>query len=77
MSSKSYLVSAVSADGSSKPLAVCPSLAEADAMVDKLNAALPKGVLEFYSRVPVEAAVKPGFRVAKLASALASFAESF
>jgi hypothetical protein len=71
--SKSYIVSRLDMYGVGTPVAICKSLSEADTLVESLSAAVPKGVIEFFSRVPVEAEVKPGFRVAKLASALAAF----
>ena len=77
MSNAPYLVSRVLPDGSSTPLAVAPSRKDANEMIAKLEAADPKGTLVFYSRVPMEAAPSAGFRVAKAASVLASFAESF
>ena len=73
----SFLVSSLTPFSDPSPVAVCASLAEADALIDKLAAAVPKGDLTMFSRVPVEVAAKPGFRVAKAADALASFAESF
>lgn len=73
----SFLVSSLTPFSDPAPVAVCPSLAEADALIDKLAAAVPKGDLTMFSRVPVEGEAKPGFRVAKVAAALASFAESF
>jgi len=73
MSDTPYLVSRVLPDGSSTPLAVAPSRKDANDMIAKLEAADPKGTLVFYSRTPVESAPSAGFRVAKLASALAAF----
>ena len=51
--SKSYLVSKIDMFGKSVPMYVCDGKAEADAMIDTLEAALPKGELSFFSREPV------------------------
>jgi len=75
MSDTPYLVSRVTADGSSTPLGTAPSRKAANEWISKLEAADGKGSLTFYSRVPVEAAAPAAtFRAVKSAAlALASF----
>ena len=70
-----YLVSKLDYYGIARPVAVAHSLAEADALVDKLSAEVPKGELAFYCREAVEGGVvhpKP-FTVKSLAAAMADF----
>lgn len=71
-----YLISRLSFPGSPVPVAIVPSREAANEMIAKLEAADPKGTLIFYTREPmVEAAPAKGFRVVKVASALAAWAD--
>jgi ethanolamine utilization microcompartment shell protein EutS len=76
MSDTPYLVSRVTADGSSTPLAVAPSREAANEMIAKLEAADKVSSLTFYSRVPVEAAAPAAdFRAVKSAALSLAFAD--
>jgi hypothetical protein len=69
-----FLVSKSDMWGCASPVAVCPSLASADALVDKLNAAVPKGALDFYSRQEVPADTED-FLVVQTADAVCAVAD--
>lgn len=71
-----YLISRITFPGSPVPVAIAPSREAANEEIAKLEAADPKGTLIFYTREPmVEAAPKNDFRVVKVASAIAGWAD--
>lgn len=70
-----YLISKLDYYGVARPVAVAKSLEEADALVDKLSAEVPKGEISFFCREKVDGGVvepKP-FAVKSLATSLANF----
>jgi len=69
-----WLVSSLTPFTNPSPVSLCKSKDEADALIAKLEAALPKGDLTMFSRVPVEVDEKPSFRSVKsVALTLATF----
>ena len=72
-----YLVSRLSFLGSPEPLAVCDSREAANKMIAELEAKDPKGSLVFYTRVPMKERGESsrGFRVSRVASAIAAFCD--
>lgn len=52
-----YLVSKLDYYGLARPIAVAHSLPEADALVDKMSAELPRGELAFFCREAVDGGV--------------------
>lgn len=67
-----YLISKLDYYGIARPVAVAKSLPEADALVESLTDALPKGEIAFYCR---EAMVEPKPFLVKDIAASMSFCE--
>lgn len=70
-----YLISRITFPGSPVPVAIAPSREAANEMIAKLEADDPKGSIVLYSREPMVETAPKDFRVVKVASAIAGWAD--